>query len=112
MKDRFDLEQEILKCWHVTDDIETVANTILDGPQDLSDDELWNILYGLKAMYDLKFETLFDTMTQVLRLDQYRPNVPSQDEHRDVQKKDRDQDQKRWDMWFQDKYEQHSEEYW
>lgn len=57
MKDRFHLEQEILDCWRVTDDVQT----IIDNCEDLTEDELMNILIGVKQLYDLKFRTMFDT---------------------------------------------------
>jgi len=59
MKTRFDLEQEILHCWSVTDDIEVVSKAVLE--RDISRDETANILIGLKSLYQLKFETLFET---------------------------------------------------
>lgn len=59
MKTRFDLEQEILHCWSVTDDIDIVSKAILE--RDISRDETANILIGIKSLYQLKFETLFET---------------------------------------------------
>ena len=32
-KDRFDLEQEIMDCWKVTDDINMVTKHFIDSPQ-------------------------------------------------------------------------------
>ncbi len=50
----FDLEQEIMKAWHVVDDIqllnENVANT------DMSTDEIANALIGLESIYNMRFE--------------------------------------------------------
>ena len=50
MTDRFDLEQQILECWKVTDDIELFS----ENPSE----EKWK---ALKTYYDAKFEQLWDT---------------------------------------------------
>lgn len=55
MKDTFELEQSIMNCWHVVDDIKTVTN----HAERLSKDDLLNTLIGLSTLYQLKFEDLF-----------------------------------------------------
>ncbi|MEK9767287.1 MAG: hypothetical protein VW683_00075 [Betaproteobacteria bacterium] len=57
MKDRFHLEQEIIDCWGITDDIQT----IIDNCEDLTEDQLMNSLIGIKELYNLKFRTMFST---------------------------------------------------
>jgi len=49
--DRFDLEQEILRCWAILEDIELVR-----GRPELID--------SLKAVYEAKFQRCFDTFTE------------------------------------------------
>ena len=66
MKTRFDLEQEIMQCWNVTDDIKAIYTYHLDK-QALTEDEMGNILIGLEKLYQIKFETLFDTFEQCLK---------------------------------------------
>jgi hypothetical protein len=61
-KDRFDLEQEILDCWHITDDLQTIMET---DSLELSDD-VHNLLLGLKTLYHLKFERTFSTFEQLV----------------------------------------------
>ena len=58
MSDYFDLEQQILKCWNVTDDIKEVSEAITELDL-LSIDETTNALSGLAAMYELKFNKLW-----------------------------------------------------
>ena len=65
MTDRFDLEQGILKCWNVTDDIDMVYRKIMDNPDELDVDEISNLLLGIKSLYDLKFDELFNTFEQL-----------------------------------------------
>jgi hypothetical protein len=50
-KDRFDLEQEIMNCWHVVDDIKTVCTR----SDRMSQDELMNVLIGIHTLYQMKF---------------------------------------------------------
>lgn len=57
MKDRFDFEQEIMDCWGITDDIQT----LIDNCEGLTEDELMNTLIGMKQLYHLKFLTMFST---------------------------------------------------
>ena len=66
MADRFDLEQGILKCWNVTDDIDMVYRKVMDNPDELNVDEISNLLLGIKSLYDLKFDELFNTFEQLI----------------------------------------------
>jgi len=65
MKTRFDLEQEIMDCWMVTDDIKTIYKYHLDK-EALSEDDLANVLIGLEKLYQMKFELLFDTFETLI----------------------------------------------
>ena len=56
MKNRFDLEQEIMDCWGVVEDIDIVYHAHGE-----TSDELANVLLGLKTLYQLKFQKMFDT---------------------------------------------------
>ena len=64
MKSRFDLEQEILSCWRVTEDLQVVYEMIEDG---CSQEDLLKTLFGMKTLYDKKFEIAFDTFEQCVR---------------------------------------------
>ncbi len=57
-KDRFDLEQQIMSCWSVVDDLETVFH---HERLYNNEDDMMNVLIGLKTMYQIKFEKLWDT---------------------------------------------------
>ena len=67
MSDRFDFEQQIQKCWIVTDDLEELSEAIMEGKyvkyQDK--DEICNALNGLSSMYNLKFNKLWDLFEDV-----------------------------------------------
>lgn len=58
--DRFDFEQQIMQCWHVTDDIRTVTEYLLDAPLEVDrEDKIANMLMGIEALYNAKFDKLF-----------------------------------------------------
>ena len=64
MADRFDLEQHIMKCWNVTDDIDLLNKNVLE--KDISKDDISNFLLGLKTIYNAKFDDLFDTFGELI----------------------------------------------
>ncbi len=51
MSDRFDLEQDILRCWAILEDIELVR----DNPE---------LIDSLKEVYEAKFQRCFDTFSE------------------------------------------------
>jgi hypothetical protein len=64
MSDRFDLEQHIMKCWNVTEDVDILNYNVLE--KDMSRDEISNFLLGLKTIYNAKFEDLFDNFSKLI----------------------------------------------
>jgi len=64
---QFDLEQDIMNCWQVVDDIKTVTKRYLDGYPKMTDDEVANVLIGIETLYQMKFEQLFATFEQYLK---------------------------------------------
>ena len=63
MKDRFDMEQEVMKCWNVVEDLKVLHEGVLE--KELTRDQISNILLGLGEIYQLRFEILFDTFEQL-----------------------------------------------
>ena len=59
--DRFDLEQQIMQCWSMVDDVKMFAE------QGAPSDEF----AALATVYDRKFTTLFDTFELMLRTGQF-----------------------------------------
>jgi hypothetical protein len=64
--DRFDLEQDIMNCWQVVDDLKTFSKRYLDGAK-MSEDDVANLLIGLETLYQMKFEQLFATFEQCIK---------------------------------------------
>ncbi len=67
MIDRFDLEQQILECWNVTNDLRHVTEYVLDAPLEPNrEDKISNMLLGMEELYNLKFQKLFNTLETLI----------------------------------------------
>lgn len=64
MTDRFDLEQNIMKCWNVTEDIDLLYRSVME--KEMTTDDIANFLLGMKTMYDLKFDELFENFEKMV----------------------------------------------
>lgn len=64
MSDRFDLEQQIMECWRVTDDLKALTEGVLED--NLSHDDITNITIGLEKLYNLRFDRLFRTFESMI----------------------------------------------
>lgn len=61
----YEMEQPIMDCWGIVDDLKLVFHTL--GEREVTDDELQNVLLGLFSLYDMKFEKLFKLYEQAIR---------------------------------------------
>lgn len=59
MSDRFDFEQQIMKCWNVVDEIEEVYNMFYEQTP-IDNDKLAHCLLGLHEMYQARFNALWE----------------------------------------------------
>lgn len=61
------LEQQMLECWKVIDDMELVARHI-KNTSELSDAEvMYKYIVAIKDLYDLKFQNMWDTFERVCK---------------------------------------------
>jgi hypothetical protein len=61
----FDLEQGIMKCWSVTEDINALREQIIKSEGGMTEEDITNYLIGLNAIYQVRFDrlwSLFDLM--------------------------------------------------
>lgn len=65
MSTQFDLEQQILECWRVTDDINMLYKSIMD--KHMTKDDITNVLLGLKSIYQMKFDNMWQTFEEHLK---------------------------------------------
>lgn len=63
---QFDLEQEIMHCWQVVDDIKLYT----EFEDSMSEDQRMNTMIGLQQLYALKFEKLFNTFEHCVKTKQ------------------------------------------
>ena len=54
----FDLEQEIMKAWHVVDDIDLLYENVIET--DMSTGDIANVLLGLESVYNMRFQKVFN----------------------------------------------------
>lgn len=65
MSNRFDFEQQIMSCWNVCDDLKAVEN--LYDLRKVSEDEILNLLIGIRTLYQAKFESLFNQFETMIQ---------------------------------------------
>ncbi len=69
MTDRFDLEQQIMNCWNIIEDIKLLNVYVLEGKPDggeMTTDDVSNYLLGLEIIYGLKFDQMFNTFSTLI----------------------------------------------
>ena len=59
MTDRFTLEENIMECWGVTENLKLLVSTEFQASDE---DTKANIILGLISLYDIKFQILQTTM--------------------------------------------------
>ena len=64
MSDRFDLEQNILDCWKITDDVNLLYKNVMN--EEMDKDNISNVLLGLQAIYSMRFEQLWSTFENLV----------------------------------------------
>jgi hypothetical protein len=66
-RDRFMLEQMMIKCWDVTEDIETVLSYMEKANIPAKDmDVLMNMLHGMQAIYNQRFSDMMDLFGEMI----------------------------------------------
>jgi hypothetical protein len=61
----FDLEQEIMKAWHVVDDIDLLYENVIET--DMSTGDIANVLLGLESVYNMRFQKVFNTFEDICK---------------------------------------------
>jgi len=68
MYDRFSLEEELHKVmWSTVDDLDTILYRMMDAPESPSEDEIINMISGLRELHSarsLKLWDIFETMVK------------------------------------------------
>lgn len=61
----YDLEEKIMDCWNVTNDIKVLNTGLQDNGLPFS--EVKTGLIGLNVLYEIKFQTLFEQYSQFFK---------------------------------------------
>ena len=79
MKNRFDLEEEIMKLYSFAEDLETVSNLIMENLELSSEvqDKSVNVLIGIETMLKIHADKMMDTMAQCFKLIPYDDDTTS-----------------------------------
>ena len=77
MKDRFDLEQEILRVTNYVDDLRTIAkNMTNDSINDTGHANKYAIpIEGVAILIEMQCNKMLDTMSQCFKLDNYKESA-------------------------------------
>jgi hypothetical protein len=59
MPSLYDLEEQIMGTWNITSDLKTITEAIVEN--ELSKDQIANMLIGLTELYEIKFDKMFRT---------------------------------------------------
>jgi hypothetical protein len=74
MSDRFDFEQQIVKCWSVVDDLKELDEGLFEEWLVFDKDNVSNHILGLANSYDVKFHKLWNLFETVVIDDMARKN--------------------------------------
>ncbi len=62
-----DLEDQIMKCWQLVNDIEDIGEHILNDSGSVDADTVSNMLIGLSGLYNIRFTNLFNAYEDLLK---------------------------------------------
>lgn len=62
---QFDLEQNIMNCWNICEDLKAVAEAVIE--EKLAPDNICNILTGMAELYQIKFDKTFNCFEEFLK---------------------------------------------
>ena len=67
INEMYDLEQRIMECWELVDDVNLLYEQVMDKDLHKDQDRLANALLGLHTIYEMKFERAFNTYEEALK---------------------------------------------
>ena len=66
--DRFNLEEEIMHVWQTKDDLDAIAERLIDDPDGpMTEDEIGNLLVGLSELHDIRCKKLFRVFETMIK---------------------------------------------
>jgi hypothetical protein len=71
MNNTIDLESAIMLAWQTSEDIDLLFKHHGDHPVPMTEDEVSNVLLGIKVLHDMRMAKLMDTYCRKFELNQY-----------------------------------------
>ena len=71
---RFDLEEDISNLNQIGEDIETMIYAIGDSANKYSEDQLLNMLIGIKQLHDTRYEKMWASWNEYVKQNT-KPNI-------------------------------------
>ena len=68
------MEEKIMRVWATSDDIEDFIMHFYEGTNRMSDDDVFNVVWGIKELHDIRVQQLFDAFKRAFHLDEYAPD--------------------------------------
>lgn len=65
------LEDAIHRAWQTSEDLDMFFKHHGDHPIPMTEDEVGNMIYGIKQLHDMRMEALFDVYKKHFKLDEY-----------------------------------------
>lgn len=69
------IEDKIMRAWSTSDDLEDFIMQFYEGTKTMTNDDVFNIIWGLKELHDIRCQQLFEVYKQVFQLDEYNPDA-------------------------------------
>ena len=66
MKNRFDLEEDITEVFTFHEELDTIIYRVGDSPVTPTEDELLNMMIGIKELHKVRYEKLWNTFEALL----------------------------------------------
>lgn len=74
VSDRFDFEQQIIKCWNITNDLKEICDAFMNYEStNFTQDRVVNTLTGVAELYEIKFNKLWELFETVV-MEEVRKN--------------------------------------
>ena len=65
--DRFELEEQLMECASVQEELETILYKVGDSPKPPTEDELQNMLIGIIELCKVRHERAFNTFETLVK---------------------------------------------
>ena len=68
------MEDKIMRVWATSDDLADFITHYYEGTKHMTDDEVFNVVWGIKELHDIRCKQLFDIFKRTFHLDEYAPD--------------------------------------